>query len=62
MAVQQLLTTDKTISEISECNGFSSISYFGKVFRQYTGASPLQYRSSALISSVSSKENRIAFF
>lgn len=62
MAVQQLLTTDKTISEISECNGFSSISYFGKVFRQYTGASPLQYRSSASISSVSSKENRIAFF
>ncbi|MGN1099024.1 MAG: helix-turn-helix domain-containing protein [Christensenellales bacterium] len=46
MAIQQIVTTDKNITEISECNGFSSIGYFGKVFKQHTGLSPLQYRFS----------------
>ncbi|MGN0180246.1 MAG: helix-turn-helix domain-containing protein [Monoglobaceae bacterium] len=46
MAIQQLITTDKNVTEISECNGFSSISYFGKVFKEHTGLSPLQYRAS----------------
>lgn len=46
MAIRLLVTTDKNITEISETTGFSSISYFGKVFKQHTGVSPLQYRAS----------------
>lgn len=46
MAIRQLITSDQNITEISEYCGFSSISYFGKVFKQHTGQSPLQYRSS----------------
>ncbi|MGN1121946.1 MAG: helix-turn-helix domain-containing protein [Eubacteriales bacterium] len=45
MAIRQLITTDRSVTDISEYSGFSSISYFGKVFKRYTGLSPLQYRS-----------------
>lgn len=48
MAMQQLAAADKSITEISECCGFSSISYFGKVFKQHTGQTPLQYRLSCM--------------
>ncbi|MGN0995216.1 MAG: AraC family transcriptional regulator [Butyricicoccus sp.] len=46
IAIQQLAAGDRNITEIGEMCGFSSVSYFGKVFKQYTGMSPLQYRSS----------------
>lgn len=45
MAIQELLCSDKTVTEISEGCGFSSVGYFGKVFRQCTGLSPVQYRN-----------------
>lgn len=46
MAIHQLVSTNKNITEISEACGFSSISYFGKVFKKCIGLSPLQYRFS----------------
>jgi len=46
LARDMLLKTDKTISEISESCGFSSVSYFSRVFRQEMGMSPLKYRTS----------------
>lgn len=42
---EMLTSTTRTITEISEMCGFSSLSYFGKVFRQHTGVTPVQYRS-----------------
>lgn len=39
-----LKTTDKTVLEISEDMNFSSPSFFGKFFKQYTGLTPLQFR------------------
>ena len=43
-AAALLLETDRTIMEISNDCGFSSASYFGKLFREKTGMTPLQYR------------------
>jgi AraC-like DNA-binding protein len=48
-AMQQLLSTDKTISEISMESGFGDISYFFKVFKRRMKISPLSYRKSFLI-------------
>lgn len=46
LRIKEMLTsTTRTITEISEMCGFSSLSYFGKVFRQHTGVTPVQYRS-----------------
>ena len=42
---EMLTSTTRTITEISEMCGFSSLSSFGKVFRQHTGVTPVQYRS-----------------
>lgn len=42
---EMLTSTTRTITEISEMCGFSSLSYFGKIFRQHTGVTPVQYRS-----------------
>lgn len=39
-----LKTTDKTALEISEELNFSSPSFFGRFFRQYTGMTPMQFR------------------
>jgi AraC-like DNA-binding protein len=39
-----LSDTDLLISEISGRCGFSSVSYFCRVFKEHTGISPLQYR------------------
>ncbi|WP_394916419.1 helix-turn-helix domain-containing protein [uncultured Robinsoniella sp.] len=44
MAAQMLLQTNKSIMTISECCGFSSSSYFGKIFQDYMGCTPKNYR------------------
>lgn len=43
-AKNRLLNSRDSISEISENCGFSSISYFCRVFKQSEGMSPLKYR------------------
>ena len=43
-AQQLLLTTDKSIGEISELCGFTSSNYFGDAFRRFYGKSPSKYR------------------
>ena len=43
-AVTLLTTTNKTIQEISDTLGFSSTSYFRKIFKTHTGKNPLQTR------------------
>lgn len=42
-AEQEMLTSDKTISEIAYATGFSSPSYFTKCFREYFNESPSDY-------------------
>lgn len=44
MAKSLLVSKDISISEISEECGFSSISFFCRVFKQENGISPLKYR------------------
>lgn len=44
MAAEQLLSTDQSIIAVSERNGFSSNSYFSKVFRRTMGCTPKEYR------------------
>ncbi|MFN7997540.1 MAG: AraC family transcriptional regulator [Bryobacteraceae bacterium] len=39
-----LVTTDKTISEISQETGYCNQSYFGVMFRRITGMTPYEYR------------------
>lgn len=39
-----LVSGDYSITEISEILGFESITYFERVFRRYTGCTPLKYR------------------
>lgn len=36
--------TDLSVSEIAEQVGFDSVTHFGRVFKKYTGISPLAYR------------------
>ena len=43
-AKEMLVNTRKSIGEISELCGFSSANYFGLIFKQKEGISPLQYR------------------
>lgn len=43
-AKKMLITSDLSINKISEFVGFSSPSYFNKVFREYTGITPKEYR------------------
>lgn len=43
-AMELLLTTGESISEISANVGYSDQSYFTKVFKKHTGISPSQYR------------------
>ncbi len=47
MASELLITTDLSIEEISSRLGFSSSSYFRKVFNKYTGKSPREVRKGA---------------
>ena len=44
MAAKLLLQTDSSIITISESCGFSSNSYFGKVFHEIMGCTPKEYR------------------
>lgn len=44
MACQMLASTRETITYISHACGLGSSSYFGKVFREYIGTTPLEYR------------------
>ena len=44
MAKVKLATTSLSVTEISECCGFSSLSYFSRAFRQETGMAPGKYR------------------
>lgn len=44
-AVNQLLTTGKNISQISELCGYNSTSYFISVFKEFYGMTPLHYVS-----------------
>ena len=44
MARSFLTTTDMSVTEIAERCGFSSYTYFIKLFREREGISPLQYR------------------
>jgi two-component system response regulator YesN len=43
-AMELLVTTEKTISDISASVGYSDQSYFTKVFKKQAGISPSQYR------------------
>lgn len=43
--MQLLSHTNMSITKISENCGFSSLSYFGKVFRVLMGCTPGKYRS-----------------
>ncbi|THF80359.1 helix-turn-helix transcriptional regulator [Cohnella fermenti] len=43
-ALAQLRTTDLPVQEIGRRCGFDSPSYFGKVFREYMGMTPKDYR------------------
>lgn len=43
-ATQQLVQTDKPISEISNESGFGDVSHFYKMFKSKMGMSPLNYR------------------
>ena len=44
-AAEMLLSSADSVTEISENCGFSSASYFGKVFREAMGMTPKEYRS-----------------
>lgn len=44
MACQMLAEWDEPITYISHACGLGSSSYFGKVFREYMGCTPIQYR------------------
>lgn len=44
MACQMLTKGDEPITYISHACGLGSSSYFGKIFREYLGCTPLQYR------------------
>lgn len=44
-AKRMLKTTDLTALQISEELNFSNPSFFGRFFKQYTGMTPLQYKS-----------------
>jgi len=43
-AEKMLLSTDKSISEISYETGFSSVSYFNRTFKKYKFSTPSNYR------------------
>lgn len=44
MAKQMLSSGQWTITEIAEKTGFCNVHYFGKVFKEATGSSPLQFK------------------
>ena len=42
-AIQLMLTSDMTFTEIAELLGFSSVNYFSKFFKKRTGQTPTEY-------------------
>ncbi len=50
-ATNELMYTDKAVTEIAIDNGFPSPSYFSKMFKQKAGMAPLQYRKKAMAGS-----------
>lgn len=48
-AIELLMTTDKTILEISLAVGFSGASYFAETFRKNFGVSPTEYKKQAFL-------------
>ena len=38
------LITDKRIKDIAFSVGYNNVSYFNRIFKKYTGVSPLAYR------------------
>ncbi|WP_158606680.1 AraC family transcriptional regulator [Paenibacillus ginsengarvi] len=48
MAKQMLVAGKWTITEVAEKTGFCNIHYFGKVFKETTGLSPLQYKNETI--------------
>ena len=46
VAKNYLITTDMDIKTIAWKSGFNSVSYFIKMFREYTGVTPRHYRQS----------------
>lgn len=47
IAKKKLLYTDLPISEIALSSGFSSFAYFSKIFREYEGVTPKEFREKA---------------
>ncbi len=47
-AKKMLLTTDKSVTDIGYDCGFCDSSYFIKIFRRYTGVTPLKYKNNGL--------------
>jgi len=43
-ATYQLLSTDKTVTEIGLSNGYGTLASFAKVFKEYKAMSPSAYR------------------
>ena len=41
--------SNKKVYEISEELGYSTVDYFSKLFKNYTGFTPVQYRKKALV-------------
>lgn len=48
-AVQLLITTNRQVQEISDALGFSSVSYFRKILKSYTGKTPSEIRKDASV-------------
>ena len=46
LAADQLLSTDKNVSEIALACGYNSISNFNRSFKAMTGQTPVAYRKS----------------
>jgi len=43
-AQRKIMETDKSITEIGSLTGFSNLTHFNRVFKQYSGLTPSQYR------------------
>lgn len=43
-AQRKIMETDKSITEIGNLTGFSNVTHFNRVFKQYAGLTPSQYR------------------
>jgi YesN/AraC family two-component response regulator len=48
-AEKLLAKTQRSILEISEAVGFSSVSYFNRIFKRHRGCSPRGYRSARYV-------------